>query len=737
MRIFGHSRAATPYIRSITMAGPHTTVRCRPFSTVHSTVHSTLVRIGKAIALTFLALTAATSAVANTLNIARIVPGGDAVTARHQIVVSFDQPMVALGELRNDAGAPDVHIHPKVACAWRWMSPSELACQLNQSAPLRRATTYEVRVGLGITSISGDRLLVPAKHRFTTARPAVQWVSFSRWSNPTRPIFHARFSQSVSRASATAHLFLRAGDGTRHALEIRPDESAKKGATKPTPQSRAWWDLTPTRNLQANTQYTLMVEPGLLAEGGPERGNEQRPLMSVHTMPSPEYLGVNCLGPGTTPASTTRRLVRPGSNWQCDPEHAAGLVFRTPVSEAALNAHLSIRQPRTTQDAGLQWKEPSTYAAISQNYNPERPYVIWLPHNLAPSAVHEISLNASQVLDAFGRPHHGQVVQTITTGALRSRLLLRTDNAVLEAALDTDMPAQVTNLKALEIDYRRVTSAGPESGRHYRVDLPVAPDKRLNIALSARTLLDGRSGAVSGKVRTEPSTVGDSAIGLGQRFFAQVTPFQVHVKLGHFRSLVWVTSLTTGLPVNGATITLRPDTYETLGAEASRPIAQEIGAVITDSQGLAILPGSAQFDPKNKLAPTWHSGTRFDSKRLFVQVEKGQALAFVPLDQDFRVWNGGAWPSTKNRFGHLRVWGTTAQGVYRAGDSVDYKLFVRDQSNVRLVAAPTKTYGLRILGPTGKVAHQQSELSLSAYGTLHGKFTVRDDAPVGWYRFEL
>ncbi len=42
--------------------------------------------------------------------------------------------------------------------------------------------------------------------------------------------------------------------------------------------------------------------------------------------------------------------------------------------------------------------------------------------------------------------------------------------------------------------------------------------------------------------------------GLTHEIFAQVTPFHVHAKLGHFNSLIWVTDLKTGAPVKGAEV---------------------------------------------------------------------------------------------------------------------------------------------------------------------------------------
>ena len=81
--------------------------------------------------------------------------------------------------------------------------------------------------------------------------------------------------------------------------------------------------------------------------------------------------------------------------------------------------------------------------------------------------------------------------------------------------------------------------------------------------------------------------------------------------------------------------------------------------------------------------------------------------------------------------------GHHAAGVYRAGDTVQYKVYVRDQDNQRFIPAPRTGYRLQIIDPTDKVAHEVQEVSLSAFGAYHGEFTVPQNGAVGWYRFVL
>src|SRR3546814_16660797 len=75
----------------------------------------------------------------------------------------------------------------------------------------------------------------------------------------------------------------------------------------------------------------------------------------------------------------------------------------------------------------------------------------------------------------------------------------------------------------------------------------------------------------------------------------------------------------------------------------------------------------------------------------------------------------------RERHGHLRSWGTTAQGVYRAGDTIQYKLYVRDDADRNLKPAPASDYTLRIVDPTGNAVQEREHVSLSAFGAIGGE----------------
>ncbi len=244
-------------------------------------------------------------------------------------------------------------------------------------------------------------------------------------------------------------------------------------------------------------------------------------------------------------------------------------------------------------------------------------------------------------------------------------------------------------------------------------------------------MLEGSSGVIRGTVKGTSPAVRKTAA--AREFFAQVTPYFVHVKAGHFNTLIWVTDLADGKPVPDAAVRIYRDTYQNLSFAPA-----VLDEARTDRWGIAELKGLQDLDPRLEHVYAYEPA----AERLFARVEKGPDMALLPLDDAFREDTFQAsrytvYSSAYPRYGHMRAWGTTAQGVYRAGDTVQFKFYVRNQDNRTLVPAPREGYSLKVLDPLGKIAHEVPKLALSEFGAFAGRFEVPRSGAVGWYRFEL
>ncbi|HEU4616898.1 MAG TPA: hypothetical protein VFV10_02615, partial [Gammaproteobacteria bacterium] len=141
------------------------------------------------------------------LTITRITPSGDNVPPGRQIVLEFNRPVVPVGRMERRRDQIPIEIAPPLACEWRWLNRSALACELGEDDALRPATRYRLVVSPGIAAEDGATTSGVLRHEFTTQRPRVTYVSFATWRSPGTPVVRAVFTQPVSESSVREHLY--------------------------------------------------------------------------------------------------------------------------------------------------------------------------------------------------------------------------------------------------------------------------------------------------------------------------------------------------------------------------------------------------------------------------------------------------------------------------------------------------------------------------------------------------
>ena len=653
------------------------------------------------------------------LRVTRVTPSGDDVPAERQIVLQFDRPVVPVGRMQRRAEELPITIAPELACDWRWLDTSALACQLGETQALRPATRYTLTLRPGLRALDGAELAAPLVHSFLTERPAVVNAWLQVWEAPGRPRIAVEFNQETTAESIARSLNFAVAGGERVDVAASRIEGPEA----------AWWSLVPSRELPGGRRVALAIVPGLVSTLGPEPGVERRELVRFETFPVPRFVGVSCVDirggalhieAGTPPASAAG----------CDPLQPVYLRFSSPVGPDALRRSLHVApdlaggRPDDDPWDGVDW-----YSPLEGGRAAGHEYPVVLPGPLRAAAEYRLQARAAQVHDEFGRALAADIELRFRTDHRRPALALEHEASVLESGVDSHLPVVVTNLRTLRLEFDRLDAGG--ALRHEQRELPVpsAADVAYRFPLRVRDWLGAGSGAVEGRIRSSPSR-DDQPL----RFFSEVTPFQVHVKLGYSNSLVWVTELASGHPVPGAEVELVE--LRRRGLEVSRP---GLAQARTEADGTARLPGSALLDPDYLLLPYWIDDAR---PRLAVRVRRGGDFALVPLDRDFATEGRGprqTWIPRQGRrlHGHVRSWGTTAQGVYRAGDTVQYKLWVREEGNRELEPAPRRSYALRVVDPLDKAVHERAGLELSEFGGLDGEFKLPATAAVGWYRFEL
>ncbi|EKD39094.1 MAG: hypothetical protein ACD_75C00512G0001, partial [uncultured bacterium] len=623
----------------------------------------------------------------------------------------------------------------------RWLNSATLACNLSEQDALQPATEYRISVLPGILTEEKATLAEPVHHSFLTERPRVIEAWFKTWLGPQLPQNSVRFNMPIDQVSLSSHLFYLLDDGRRIPATLQKDPDY---ATSSRQRDNRIWLVSPAAELPYGMAARLTVEPGIISLEGAAPGVEQRSIDTVYAIPDFRFLGVRCTAAGNH-SFTISPGVPPAARQRCLPSGGVSLLFSAPVLAGEIKTGLHLTPPLATASPDRDpWEQIYSYSQLFEPYRKDKDYSIDLPESvLRPNTTYRLQLAAGSARDQFGRPLTEDVDIRFATDHRAPDYALLKNMPVLEKGLDTDAHVWAVNIKELRLNYETLTTDGKQSPGKKTIK-PAGPrDAAIPVPLAIRELIGRPSGLVRGNFTAQPPLPGKMPE--ESWFFAQVTPFQVHLKLGHHNSLVWITDLRTGQPVAGVRVEFLKSTFK-----AFDTVADGMADAITGEDGIAMLPGTAILDPPLQLV--YANGK--DEPNLFLRCGKDGDMAVLPVRFDYQVSAEGAnreyipdW--LRPLHGHIRVWGATAQGIYKAGDTVQYKIFVRDQDNLRLTrppgvagpatdqaaANPPPRYQLKVFDPMDKVVYERDGIALSSFGACHGEIPLAKNGAVGWYRF--
>lgn len=660
------------------------------------------------------------------LEVLRISPYGEGFNAETgSVVIQFSRAAVPLGRMERASSEVGVAISPALECEWRWTDTSTLSCNLSQKARMKPATRYTVTVQQQFDSTVTERLAAPVKGVFTTELPGLSWPWITSWKSPTEPVVSISPTLRVEQSALQQHLVFQAPDGERVGVTLSEAERPEGQEERGVPGQKLLL-ATPAKPLLPDTSYKLFLTKGLRSESGELALDKDKGFVTVHTFPEFKLAGLGCVSlkgaevfvPADAPAGGKQIE-------KCDPLNRISLQFSAPVVPEGLGSSIEVTPAllNGTQPLDDLWKEfaPELSAGV-MNVKGER-YAVPLPYGLRAVTPYTVKARAAGVRDMFGRTLSQDTTISFSTDHRLPRMVLNHEISVLEKEADTDLPIFVNNVSQIDLSYRSVVSGSA----HEHLSKSYTPydvqDLSYAYPISVRELLGGRSGVVQGTISSKPKTSNEPPW-----FFSQLTPFAVHAKLGHFSSLVWVTSLSTGLPVQGAKVSLVEDTLSSVSAAP-----KELAAAQTGADGIASLPGTESVDPARLLANAWDR----TKPRLMFRVQKGDDMALLPVGYEFEVYSDGVWPTSHQKYGHLRSWGTTAQGLYKAGDTIQFSLWVRNQDDKTLSSAPEGEYKLEVSDPLGQIVYTVPSIKLSEFGSYSGEMRTLPSSAVGWYSFTL
>lgn len=613
-------------------------------------------------------------------------PEGNA-TSDAVVNIVFSKAMRVLEASDKDTPIP-VQISPAVEGKWQWIGTNAVQFQPT-GGKLALGRQYKVKVPESTRTIDGKVLGKALEFGFTTPTPLLD--SYSPWdgarSVALRPRIVLNFSQPVE-PSELVRLASISAEGVAAPFKVEPSQE----------NDRKTWVLVPNADLPKNSSIEVKVAPGLHSVGG--------------DVPSPheKSFGFTTYGPLSV-------SVRCGYS-ECLPESGVTLEFTNPVRFSELKPRVAI-----TPGSKLEW--PGWYDEDGENL------AYGLGIETKPRTKYQIAI-APGVKDIYGQPLQEPSTFTFTTGDYWDSLGIGVEGQVVQPAALRALPIRSRNVATYDLD---LGSVGPGETISYQerpwefergtwkpsVHTRVTPGitNRFHDYLVDLTATLGRdkAGQPRGAVMASTSYVGKSGYPSSDQRLLQVTDIGLTAKLSKFGSLVWVTRLSTGVPLSGAAV-------EVWEAEVVKH------KYVTDDQGFAFIP-KADYEP-----------TFYNEERSTGLVARYQGDWVAESERNFLgSWRMPIYPSLYD-VPVQEAFLFTERGVYRPGDKVWVKGIVRENADAHggnaggMVVVADRKYVLTFSDPN---QNQLSEhvITTNAFGTFAEQLSIPASVDLGTFHINL
>ncbi len=600
---------------------------------------------------------------------------------------TFDRPMRKPDAL--ESGDPleglSLNVTPKIETVARWTRPDTLV--VTPSAPWPNATAFSIELASATTSTGS--LKTPVALSFVS-NPLAMWARAGTLMYPetlgTSPVIVMAWNQAVPlpdkrlveivEASSKAELVAGRFAPADFELKAGPNEQAFVIELSQAPKTDHWYRLTISKDLKALGPQPLGAD-----------------FVSYLRGPEPFAMtDVSCGWPS------------------CTTEDQWTISFNSEPDEASLAGCFTVKP---ALDLGTPKLQGWSVALAPVGAKADTTYTLTV---------------TTRCRDTLGQRLPTAVSRELKVTPPRARLSMVSGTGYLAPAGDVPpaVEASAHHSGPLSVSMRRITreELGPFLAKHLedwgdvnlddaetQAERMVEPDADGSNAISLADGLVGNRGLVLLKVKT--SANGDNDGPVQRSALVQVTELGLIVKSGPQDTLVWVTSLIDQRPLSGVTV------------QATKKSGEVVWTATTDERGVATGPG-----------------TSIDSEQTeagrIVVATLGDDVAFIDLQR----WQNRSDPYD---FGLPYVWNPksdvirgqvfTERGVYRTGEKVHIKGFVRLDRGRALEPVPTRNMNVRVIDPLGNRALAR-EVTLGEFGDFDLELALDGAAPLGGWRIE-
>ncbi len=658
------------------------------------------------------------------------IPGPNAadVATDRRITVVFDRPVIALAQVGTTAapaGWEKVTIEPRTAGRWRWLST--YAAEFVPETGLVPSELYTVTVPAGLTTVNGEKTEREEKWSFETVRPSVTAMEPEDQADTAGPTtaLTVRFSGDVDLQSAAKHVELvllteKASGGSSSGtgsvrLSVKQKIDWKNVSYGKRQEEGGDWVqdrsaivATPATPLAFASAYALRVTPGVQALNGGSLGSKAEAVSRFTTV-----------GPLTVVGTEYR-------------DGALTLRFSNPVSSGSLlGAVMLDPKPEGWNDVAF---EPNGW---------EGNKAVTLYPTLKPGQKYAITVNTTAA-DVFGQTlSTPPFTSSFTTPDLDPQVTIgnsKGDFGVFERSKPPVYLLHSVNVGSVDVDLAKLTLeqflalrkqqgdqwdfapdlSGYATHKHWKLPAKNAKNQWETLSVDLQDLLaSSLDGGIYALTVKAPGfvTPWDKKPGQLTQYFS-LTNTALTLKYSGKKALLWAVDMQTGKPVAGAQVAFR-------ALDGSTPVTGK-----TDDRGF--LETGIPIDKLSAGSNAWQP-------EFWVTATKGYDFSFVSsrwtdpvLTGDFNMW--WDFQSAESPAFRSLSWVQTDRGVYRPGDTVSLKGFVRRKDwDGKLQLPDAKGVAtVTIQNPEGTEVLRR-ELPFSEFGTFAFTFPTTKESALGSY----
>lgn len=602
------------------------------------------------------------------------------------IALAFSEPMLTWAGHGQPHG---LSFDPPFDCDWHWDGDTRLICEAEAGRPaLRPATRYRLAMTADLWSQQG----VALPHQtllLDSSRPTIDsaWVD---WTDADRPSILIGANVRLGAKPLRDTLVVARDDGTDEPYALEPSPRRGEDATS----TRSWRMRFPATNA-GERRVVIRVRPGLHTDGGDLVGTQDQPIAQIH-LDEPFVLRRAGCGQTTQRANAPLTL-------RCAAGSPVLLEFSTPPSRSALD------EWRRTLPRGIALTAPATggfQGSASTDFGSRPGYLVQVVADRADTA---FSFDVPSSLHAEGGAKLARSLAfDLRTTDFPPRIDAIPAQLLLPVEADPGVEVRAMNQAGTTI---RQTVLGDDLHFATQEQIHVAaPKNQLAVLKPPRVARDIRmhGGLVDGGVRLASSPAPNAPLYTQPLYAVAWAPFNLSLDLGDGHGLVWATRWSDAAPIAGAEV-------EVLARAFGTDEFHRIGVARTDADGVAIV----DF-PSGEPQPALVRAT-FAGKRTILPL----------LDTTVPIESASHRSLLLNRMheGARIAWGITDRPLYRAGERVNYRLWIRQRAANRLVAVAHDARGhFRLTGPSEPGVEFDADIDDwgSAGGELELPSTLRD-----------